>query len=131
VTSLLSLLCAVLSTRAATLKPTGLVCIDPIPKSSVWKANDTGATERSVFSVQIDSQSPVTISTNLAGAFTNLASASKHVVKIRLAGKPLTSFRFMFQDYESDHLRLWYNTVYGTWSLTPADARHTCVYQKR
>jgi hypothetical protein len=123
------LLLAQASEGATQLKSTGLICIDPIPKGSVWKANDTGAIEESVFSVQIDNQPPVNISTNLAGVFTNLPTASKHLVKIRLDGKPLTSFRFSFQESQSDHLRLWYNAFYGTWSLSPTTERHKCAYR--
>jgi hypothetical protein len=116
---------------ASQLKPMGLVCIDFIPKDSVWKGNETGATEGSVFSVQIDDQPVVNISTNGAGIFTNLPTVAKHLVKIRVDGKPLTSFRFSFAAYESDHLRLWYNNFYGTWSLSPTSAKHRCAYAQK
>jgi hypothetical protein len=127
--SLLSALGA--SEPATPLKANGLVCVDPIPKHSVWKGNDTGATEKSIFTVQIDDRPPITISTQAAGVFTNLPTDSKHLVKIRLDGKPLTSFRFSFAEHGSDHLRLWYYTMYGNWCLWTTDARHKCAYQKQ
>jgi len=119
------------SEPATKLKSNGLVCVDPIPKHSVWKGNDTGATEKSIFTVQIDDRPPINISTQAAGVFTNLSTASKHVVKIRLDGKPLTSFRFSFGEHGSDHLRLWYYTMYGNWCLWSADGRHKCAYLKQ
>ena len=126
---LLAVLLSMLTqTEAGSVRTSGFVCIDSIPKGDVWKGNDTGATEKSVFLVQIDNQPAVNISTNAAGIFTNLPTSARHLAKIRLNGKPLTSFRFSFAQYETDHLRLWYNTMYGTWNLSAATARHKCEY---
>jgi hypothetical protein len=41
------------------------------------------------------------------------------LVVIHLDGQQLTSFWFTFEDRENPHLRLWYKTMYGTWSLSP------------
>ncbi len=118
------------SDPATLLKPTGLVCVDPIPKQSVWKGNDTGATEKSVFTIQIDDRPPIKVSTETSGVFTNLPTNSKHLVRIQLDGKPLTSFRFSFHEHASNHLRLWYYTMYGNWCLWPTDGKHKCAYPK-
>lgn len=100
-------------------EPTGEVHIQTIPfgPGSSWKANDSGATERSRFSVQIDNRSPINVTTNRAGVFANLSLADRHLVKIKLDGKPLTSFRFSFEG-RSNQLLLWYNEFYGSWSLS-------------
>ena len=100
-------------------EPVGKVIVQTIPfgPSSSWKANDTGATERSKFSVQIDNRSPMIVTTNRAGVFANLSLADRHLVRIKLDGKPLTSFRFSFEG-RSNQLMLWYNEFYGTWSLS-------------
>jgi hypothetical protein len=122
------LLLAVESQDQARLEPLGLVCVDGISKNERWDANQTGATEKSIFTVQIDDLPPTQISTASAGVFTNLSTSAKHLVKISVDGRPLTSFRFTFQESQSDHLRLWYNPFYGTWSLSPTDKRHKCAY---
>src|SRR5689334_15224353 len=72
----------------------GRVCVQKIPSgpSSSWKANDTGASDRSMFSVRIDDLPAIGVTTNSSGVFTNLSLAKKHLVAIRLDGKPLTSF---------------------------------------
>src|SRR6266478_1811840 len=101
----------------AHLKPLTLVCVDGISKNERWDANQTGATEKSIFTVQIDDLPSAQISTASAGVFTNLSTSAKHLIMIGIDGKPLTSFRFTFQESQSDHLRLWYNPFYGTWSL--------------
>src|SRR5258706_15555458 len=105
-------------------QPSGIVCIDPIATNWSREANESGATEKSNFTVQIDSLPPVQISTRSAGVFTNLTMHTTHLAKIRLDGKPLTSFRFSFEQSGGEHLRLWYNEFYGTWSLWATDARH-------
>src|SRR6266446_776488 len=90
----------------ARLKSLGVVCVDGISKNERWDANQTGATEKSIFTIQIDDLPPVQISTAAAGVFTNLSTSAKHLVKIGVDGRPLTSFRFTFQESRSDHLHL-------------------------
>lgn len=93
----------------------------PFGPSSNWRANDSGATERSKFSVQIDNRSAMIVTTNRAGVFSNLSLAGEHSVKIKADGKPLTSFRFSFEG-QSDHLLLQYNESDGKWSLSEVKA---------
>jgi hypothetical protein len=97
---------------------TGKVFVQTIPfgAGSNWKTNDSGATERSTFAVQIDERTAIKVTTNSAGAFANLPLAGKHLVKIKVDGKPLTSFHFSFEG-RSNQLMLRYNEFYGTWSL--------------
>ena len=108
-------------TLFALAEPLGEVRLRTIPfgPGSNWRANDSGATERSKFSVQIDNRTAIKVTTNSAGSFINLPLAGEHLVKIKLDGKPLTSFRFSFEG-RSDHLELWYNEFYGKWSLSDA-----------
>jgi len=112
----LSVLCA-LSIHLFAAEKAGRVCVQAIPKGESWKGNETGAKEASKFKVQIDNFPSICISTNSSGMFTNLSLDTKHVVRIQLDNKPLTSFRFSFRDEQSEHLLLWYNPFYGTWSL--------------
>jgi hypothetical protein len=95
----------------------GKVCVEKISINSGWDANDTGASEGSIFAVQIDDLATIYVSTNSSGAFTNLSLNKEHLVKIKLDNKPLTSFRFRFEQ-RGNYLRLWYNPFYGTWSLS-------------
>jgi len=104
----------------------GTVCIAPIPTAERWDANDTGAKESSTFTTQIDRMPPVLVTTNASGVFTNLSLAGQHSVKIQLDGKPLTSFRFSFKG-RGNHLRLWYNSFYGTWSLSDLRPGERCA----
>ena len=121
----LILLC-LLSIRIFAAEKTGRVCVQSISMKESWKANDTGAKESSTFKVQIDKLSPILISTNCSGVFTNLPIGAKHLVKIQLDEKPLTSFRFSFREEQSEHLRLWYSPFYGTWSLSRVGPREKC-----
>lgn len=106
----------------------GRVCVQKIAAgpASDWQANTTGASERSTFTVSIDEHPALTVTTNSSGVFTNLSLTGKHLVTIRLDGKPLTSFRFTFEG-RSQHLRLWYNEFYGTWSLSDVRAGEKCA----
>lgn len=106
---------------------TGRVCVEAIPRGDNWSANDTGAKEASTFRVQIDDLAPVFVSTNSSGVFTNLSLTGRHLVKIRVDNKPLTSFRFSFRESGSDHMRLWYSPFYGTWSLSPVWPGQKCA----
>lgn len=108
---------------------TGIVCISRIPSGERWDANDTGAKEGSMFTVQLDKLAPVLVRTNGSGVFTNVSLAGEHSIIIRLDGKPLTSFRFSFKG-RADHLRLWYNPFYGTWSLWDVRRGEKCACPK-
>jgi len=107
----------------------GKVCISRISIGERWDANDTGARESSTFTVRLDKLAPILVTTNAAGVFTNLSLAGEHTVVIRLDGKPLTSFRFSFQD-RAAHRRLWYNPFYGTWSLWDVHPGERCACPK-
>jgi hypothetical protein len=104
----------------------GRVCITRIPTGERWDANDTGARESSTFTVQIGQLHPVLVTTNASGLFTNLSRSAEHLVRIRVDGKPLTSFRFSFKG-RGDHLRLWYNPFYGSWSLSEVRPGEKCA----
>ena len=120
------LIIVLVAASAWAAEPIGRVCITAVPTGERWDANDTGAREGSTFAVQVDNLVPVQITTNSSGMFTNLSLASDHMLKIRLDGKPLTSFRFSFKDSES-HLRLWYNPFYGSWSLSDVRPGGKCA----
>jgi hypothetical protein len=105
------------------------VCVTRIPAGERWDANDTGAKESSTFTVQLDNLPAVLVTTNVSGVFTNLSLAGEHAVTIRLDGKPLTSFRFSFKG-RGDHLRLWYNPFYGSWSLLDVRPGEKCACPK-
>ena len=127
---LLMVVCLASAVSALAVESVGSVCVQAISKGESWKANDTGATERSIFTVQVDSLPAFHISTNTSGVFTNLSLATYHVVKIQLDGKPLTSFRFTFKK-RGDHMRLWYSPFYGTWSLSDVRAGEQCACSRK
>jgi hypothetical protein len=126
---LVSLCMMLLVGSACAADGVGRVCITRIPMGERWDANDTGAKASSTFTVQLDKLAPVPVTTNGSGVFTNLSLAGEHSVKIRLDGKPLTSFRFSFKD-RGDHLRLWYNPFYGSWSLSDVLPGEKCACPK-
>lgn len=98
---------------------TGVLIIDSIPKGDVWKGNGTGANENSQFSIRIDNEKPILITKDKGGTFKNLSLEKSHLIDIKLKGKRLTSFKFSFKQYGKNKLRLWYKTMYGTWSISP------------
>ena len=97
----------------------GIVKIDSISKDAHWKFNRTGATPKSVFYIQIDDCDLVRISVEDFGEIKDLEINKKHLVKIKLKNKIIESFWFDFKKYNCNELRLWYKTLYGTWSLWP------------
>ena len=123
---LLSLCATLISASVCAADGVGRVCITRIPIGERWDANDTGAKESRTFAVQIDKLAPVLVATNASGVLTNLSLAGEHSVSIRLDGKRLTSFRFSFKD-RGDHLRLWYNPFYGSWSLSDVRPGQKCA----
>jgi len=128
----LAIACAVLASIATALgDDSGKVCIQTIPSgpASNWQANQTGASERSVFTIRIDKLPPIRVTTNSSGVFTNLSLTEKHVVSIRLDGKPSASFKFSFEG-GSGHRVLWYNEFYGTWSMWDVKPGDKCACPK-
>jgi len=123
---LASLLSLLLAGGARAADGVGRVCITRIPTGARWDANDAGARESSTFTIQIDKLQPVLVTTNASGVFTNLSLAGEHLVRIRVDAKPLTSFRFFFKG-RGDHLRLWYNPFYGSWSLSNVRPGERCA----
>jgi hypothetical protein len=109
---------------------TGAVCIDTIYTGGSWEGNHTGAVRSSTFTVQIGDHEPVSINSRLSAEVTDLALDSRHLVKIRLEGKLLTSFTFSFREKGSNHLRLWYKEMYGTWSLSTVEKPSECDFWK-
>jgi hypothetical protein len=127
---LLRVVCLTSAVSAPAAESVGRVCVQAISKGESWQANDTGATERSIFTVQIDSLPAILISTNTSGVFTNLSLATNHLVKIRLDGKSLSSFLFTFKE-RGDHLRLWYSPFYGRWSLSDVKGGERCACPRK
>lgn len=115
----------------STVHAGGVVCVDAITTKDKWEGNTTGATTASVFIVTIDGLAPQKITTTGCGSFADLDVSSEHVVRITRDGTPDASFRFNFQKESSEHLRLWYNTFYGTWQLWKPGRKHQCEYLKR
>jgi hypothetical protein len=107
----------------------GRVCVATIPTTGRWQPNDSGATESSTFMVQIDQLPPVQVRTNTSGVFTNLSLAAEHAVKVRLDGKPVAAFRFSFKG-RGEHLQLWYNPFYDSWSLSKVRPGDDCACPK-
>lgn len=71
----------------------------------------------STHTIQIDDLNEVNVSNKASGTFSKLSLEKDHVVKIKHHGKILSSFRFTFQK-RSPHLKLWYNELHTSWSLS-------------
>jgi len=110
-TLLLLLPAFVLYSRGQT---TGSVCIAPLVKGEKSVPN----VDAKVFAIQIDDRPAVTASSEHGTEVSDLPLDPKHLVKVTGDGKPVTSFRFRFSEYETQDLCLWRNDLYGTWSLT-------------
>ena len=120
------LLCTSLQEVFSEQERTGVLCIDAISTGGSWEGNQTGAVKDSVFFIQVDSLTLVQISAEQAGYVKDLAIEQEHTVKISLNGKVLESFRFSFLKEKTDHVRLWYIPMYGTWSLSNVKPGHRC-----
>lgn len=93
---------------------TGSLCVAPVVKGEKSVPN----VDAKVFAVQIDHRPAVAASSEHGTEVSDLPLEPKHLVKVTGDGKPITSFRFRFSEYETQHLCLWRNDLYGTWSLT-------------
>ena len=92
----------------------GSLCIAPVVKGEKSVPN----VNAKVFAIQIDDRPAVAASSEHGTKVTDLPLEPKHLVKVTGDGKPVTSFRFRFSEYDTQDLCLWRNDLYGTWSLT-------------
>jgi len=111
-------------------EPTGRVCIAPAkpptpgPKS---QGNPTGENRVRQYTIQIDSLSPVQVSSTSAQLIPSIPSNGVHWVRIKGDGKLVESFKFKFSDFPSTNLCLFFNPLYETWNLRDAkQARSLC-----
>ena len=101
---------------------TGVVCVSTVPKPNsdpISLGNPDGGDRSFNYTIQIGSQK-VAASTERAVAIDGLSLNKTHLVKILRDGKLVESFRFNFAKEGSNHLCLWYKSLYETWSLWPA-----------
>jgi|RhiMetdeSRZDD1v2_1073273.scaffolds.fasta_scaffold505487_3 hypothetical protein len=101
---------------------TGVVCVSTVPKPNsdpISLGKPDGGDRSFNYTIQIGSQK-VAASTERAVAIDDLSLNKTHLVKILRDGKLVESFRFNFAKEGSNHLCLWYKSLYETWSLWPA-----------
>jgi|SRR5262245_4371746 len=101
---------------------TGGVCVSPVPKPNsgpMSLGNPDGGNRSFNYAIQIGSRK-VTASTERSVKIDDLSLNKTHLVKILRDGKLVESFRFNFTKEGSNHLCLWYKSLYETWSLWPA-----------
>jgi hypothetical protein len=101
---------------------TGVVCVSTVPKPNsdpISLGNPDGGERSFNYTIQIGSRK-VSASTERAVAIDGLSLNKTHLVKILRDGELVESFRFNFAKEGSNHLRLWYKSLYETWSLGPA-----------
>jgi hypothetical protein len=101
---------------------TGVVCVSAVPKPSsepISLGNPDGGNRSFNYTIQIGSRK-VAASTEGVVTIDGLSLSKTHLVKILRGDKPVESFRFNFAKEGSNHLCLWYKSLYETWSLWPA-----------
>jgi hypothetical protein len=101
---------------------TGVVCVSTVPKPNsdpISLGNPDGGNRSFNYTIQIGSRK-VAASTEGGVAIDGLSLNKTHLVKILRDGKLAESFRFNFAKEGSNHLCLWYKSLYETWSLWPA-----------
>src|SRR5262245_516331 len=101
---------------------TGVVCVSTVPKSNskpISLGNPDGGNRSFNYTIQIGSRK-VSASTERAVTIEGLSLNRTHLVKILRDDKLAESFRFNFTKEGSNHLCLWYKSLYETWSLWPA-----------
>ena len=57
---------------------------------------------------------------------TGLPLDERHMIRIRLKGKPIESFRFRFEKDDRGRLCIWVKELYLTWNLWPAHQLPAC-----
>jgi hypothetical protein len=101
---------------------TGVVYVSTVPKPNLEPmslGNPDGGNRSFDYTIQIGSRK-VAASTERTVAIDGLSLNKTHLVKILRDGKLVESFRFNFIKQGSNHLCLWYKSLYETWSLWPA-----------
>ena len=109
---------------------TGQVCVSSVENEQGEESavNPAGGSRK--YTIQIDDGEIKKALPDSAFLFDNLALNKQHWVKIRLDGKPYSSFSFTFEKYETPDLCLWYNDFYHTWSMwKQKDSKHLCKCQ--
>jgi hypothetical protein len=108
---------------------TGVVCVSAVPKPNsepISLSNPDGGNRSFNYTIQIGSRK-VIASTERKVEIEGLSLNKTHLVKILRDGKLVESFRFNFTKEGSNHLCLWYKSLYETWSLWPAkDSKDKC-----
>lgn len=100
---------------------TGTVCISTVPKPNseqISLGNPAGGNRSFNYVIQIGSQK-ASATTEHSVALKGLSTNKPLLAKIFRDGKLVESFRFSFSKIGSNHLCLWYKSLYETWTLVP------------
>lgn len=109
----------------------GIVCISAVPKPTDGEmslANPAGGNRTFNYSIQVDNGAIKPVTEKNGARITGLTLKQSHLLKIRRDGKIVQSFRFTFEKEGSNHLCLWFKSLYETWSLwTVKEAGNKCA----
>ena len=109
----------------------GTICVSAVPKpnsEAMSLANPAGGNRIFNYSIQVDNGAIKPVAQKNGARITGLALKQSHLLKIRRDGKIVQSFRFTFEKEGSNHLCLWFKSLYETWLLwTVKEAGNKCA----
>ena len=89
--------------------------------------NPSGGGRSFTYSVQVDDGRIIELPLNQSVRYAGISRGKRHVIKIRNRDEVVESFQFSFEEYESDHLCLWFKALYQSWSLwRQSESGHLC-----
>jgi hypothetical protein len=100
----------------------GSICIAEVtpPAAGETRWGNPRGERASTYSIQVDQRASVDAPSNGAVRIAGLSVGKKHLVRIYGDGVLKESFRFRFESFDTKELCLWFNSLYGTWSLWDA-----------
>jgi hypothetical protein len=107
----------------------GSICIAPLPKpidgrhaaggSAAWCSSGK-------YSIKVDAQPAVSWPEKESAKINDVSLSVRHRIVVLCGGKPTQSFTFVFSDYKSRKLCLFFNDLYWTVQLWDAKGSPWC-----
>jgi len=108
----------------------GRLCVGPVPEPNDGRlslGNPSGGARSFAYSVQVDDGRIIELPLNQSVRYAGISRGKRHVIKIRNRDQVVESFQFSFEEYETDHLCLWFKALYQSWSLwRQRESGHLC-----
>jgi hypothetical protein len=111
----------------------GTVCVAPAAVDPLALGNPSlgldrqGSNQPLGFTISVGDKPAVAASTKQSVLIRDIPTNKPQMVVIRQNGRPYTAFPLRFSEHKSDHVCLWLNDLYLTWSVWPMSwSRGTC-----